>query len=432
MCNKKSKKLISAVLALALLLCSWVSASADSDVPVQVEDADLFITDEAAEQLALFFISDMAEAGQAAWDETTKPTRVVPMYDETGENVTAYTVELTSGYVVVSAYADVPNLFFEWADEAEPVYADLADSPKTRSNTSGEEKIVYVGPLGYYLDNGTDTLLGAEGEEVPREALSNDFDEFRDIDNVSPEAIEMIVESKEEAAGNGGISPLADNDNTPLGYITNTPEYARKLLGGTWKCTSWNNKWESAANFAVMSSFSGYRKHCGLVAITNAIKMYGNQYNNNYIKGLSNHDVFKKVVEVNQLANKKYYEVTQNADGEYEGGTHDKTADEFIVKSFKKCGVTVNTYGEDPYKCTIENVKNATTADRLMYIMLHKYGKPYGNHHVIGYAWACLTDNSFQFPRDMYFLKICDGHKSSARALDMSRLKNDSYWEIKF
>jgi hypothetical protein len=437
--NLKIKKFISTVLALSLLLCTWVSAYADSDVPqpdvAQIENADLFVTEEVAEQLALLFIRDMSESGVAAWDETTEPTRMVPMYDETGENITAYTVELTAGYVVVSAYVDVPNLFFEWADEAEPVYADLVESPaglrKARGSAPSTEKVVHVGPLGYYLDNGTDTLLGEEGEEVPREALSNDFDEFRDIENVTPEAIEMIVESKEEAAENGGISPLAA-DNTSGGYITDSAAYAKNLYGGTWKCTSWSNKWESAANFAVTSSFSGYRNHCGLVAITNAIKMYGNQYNNNYIKGLSNHDVFRKVVEVNQLADQKYYVVTLNANGEYEGGTFDSTANEFIVKSFKKCGVSVSTYGENPYLCTIQNMKNATSADRLMYVMLHKYGDPYVDHHLIGYAWACLTDYTYSYPRNLYFLKICDGHKPSARALDMSRLVTDTYWEIKF
>ena len=160
--------------------------------------------------------------------------------------------------------------------------------------------------------------------------------------------------------------------------------------------------------------------------------MYGNQYNNNYIKGLSNHDVFRKVVEVNQLADQKYYVVTLNANGEYEGGTFDSTANEFIVKSFKKCGVSVSTYGENPYLCTIQNMKNATSADRLMYVMLHKYGDPYVDHHLIGYAWACLTDYTYSYPRNLYFLKICDGHKPSARALDMSRLVTDTYWEIKF
>ncbi len=427
--NLKIKKFISTVLALSLLLCTWVSAYADSDVPqpdvAQIENADLFVTEEVAEQLALLFIRDMSESGVAAWDETTEPTRVVPMYDETGENITAYTVELTAGYVVVSAYVDVPNLFFEWADEAEPVYADLVESPaalrKARGSAPSTEKVVYVGPLGYLLDNGTDTLLSAEGEEVPREALSNDFDEFRDIENVTPEAIEMIVESKEEAAENGGISPLAA-DNTSGGYITDSAAYAKNVYGGTWKCTSWSNKWESAANFAVAKSFPSYTNHCGPTAITNAIKMYGNKYGNNYIKGLSNTQVFNKVMEANKLSGNAYYIPAD--------GTPDKTADAFIKDSFKRCGVTVSTYG--PYICTVEDMKNATTADRLMYVMLHEYGGPYGDHHLIGYAWACLTDNTYTYSRNLHFLKISDGHKPSARALDMSQIVADKYWEIKF
>lgn len=439
--NLKIKKFISTVLALSLLLCTWVSAYADSDVPqpdvAQIENADLFVTEEVAEQLALLFIRDMSESGVAAWDETTEPTRVVPMYDETGENITAYTVELTAGYVVVSAYVDVPNLFFEWADEAEPVYADLVESPaglrKARGGAPSTEKVVYVGPLGYLLDNGTDTLLSAEGEEVPREALSNDFDEFRDIENVTPEAIEMIVESKEEAAENGGISPLAA-DNTPGGQISDTVAYLKYIYGSTWKCTSWNNKWESAAHFAIDTDFPGYIDHCGPVAITNAIKMYSKQYNNSIIRNASDTAVFNKVIAVNNESNKKYYV----PNGMYTG-THMNIANEFIEKSFAKCGVKVLVYGEkmiepkEPYRCSIENIKNATTADRLMYIALRKanYGAAYdGDHGVIGYAWACMTDSNFN--RDRYFLKISDGRNRSSRALDVQRLYKESYWEIKF
>ena len=430
--NLKIKKFISTVLALSLLLCTWVSAYADSDVPqpdvAQIENADLFVTEEVAEQLALLFIRDMSESGVAAWDETTEPTRVVPMYDETGENITAYTVELTSGYVVVSAYVDVPNLFFEWADEAEPVYADLVESPaalrKARGSAPSTEKVVYVGPLGYLLDNGTDTLLSAEGEEVPREALSNDFDEFRDIENVTPEAIEMIVESKEEAAENGGISPLAA-DNTIDGYITNSATYAKNVYGGgIWKCTSWNNKWESSAYFATVYGFLGYDNHCCPVAITNAIKMYGNQYNNSTIKNASSYTVFKKVIAANDEANGIYFSSANGSDMDI--------ADDFIKASFKKFNINVSTGGR--YNCTIDNIKNDTTADKLMLVALHidKYGaNVYKNHGVIGYAWACLTDDAF-YPRNMYFLKVCDGHNSSSRALDVMRLNKESYWQIKF
>lgn len=428
--NLKIKKFISTVLALSLLLCTWVSAYADSDVPqpdvAQIENADLFVTEEVAEQLALLFIRDMSESGVAAWDETTEPTRVVPMYDETGENITAYTVELTAGYVVVSAYVDVPNLFFEWADEAEPVYADLVESPaglrKARGGAPSTEKVVYVGPLGYLLDNGTDTLLGEEGEEVPREALSNDFDEFRDIENVTPEAIEMIVESKEEAAENGGISPLAA-DNTPGGQISDTVAYLKYIYGSTWKCTSWNNKWESAAHFAVDTDFPGYFNPCGPVAITNAIKMYGKQYNNSTIKNASNTTVFSKVIAANNEPDIPYY-------NQWSGGTDMNRCDEFIKKSFNKFNVRVETYGR--YKCDIENIKNASTADRLMFIALHEdgYGAAYGNHGVIGYAWACMTDSNYN--RDRYFLKISDGQNRSSRALDVQRLYKESYWEIKF
>lgn len=118
---------------------------AGTETAVVLTDNDLSINEEVAEYIAQFFVEDMMATGQTTWE--TEPTLVetVPMYDENGEDITAYTVELSNGYVVVSAYIDVPNIILEWADEAEPVYS-LIDVPL--SNTG---KIVYTGALNYFV-----------------------------------------------------------------------------------------------------------------------------------------------------------------------------------------------------------------------------------------------------------------------------------------
>ena len=422
--KRKTNQFISILLALVLLLCSVVPAYAvEGGEPDQIESQDLFITDEVAKHIALLFLEDMVNTGLTTWDESTELVRVVPMYDETGENISAYTAELTSGYIVISSYADVPNLIFEWADEAEPVYAGLPAAHNARSAA----KIIYVGPVDYYLDSGSDTLTGIEGEQVPRDALSNDFDEYRDIENVSPEALEMLTEAKREALENGGIAPLAA-DNTLGGYITDSAAYAKNVYGGSWKCTSWKNDWESAANFAIMdeflSTYPDYEMHCGLVAITNAIKMYGKKYNNRTIQNSSNLDVFMQVANVNIDSWYEYFKPLV--------GTNDNLAGEFIEMSFAVYNISpkVKTYGL--YPCTIERIKGAVTSNKLMYIILKNYnsgGAPYTHHAVLGYAWACLN-NSYQ--GDLYFIKACDGHNTSARNLDASRLIMDKYWEIRF
>lgn len=418
--KRKTNQFISILLALVLLLCSVVPAYAvEGGEPDQIESQDLFITDEVAKHIALLFLEDMVNTGLTTWDESTELVRVVPMYDETGENISAYTAELTSGYIVISSYADVPNLIFEWADEAEPVYAGLPAAHNARSAA----KIIYVGPVDYYLDSGSDTLTGIEGEQVPRDALSNDFDEYRDIENVSPEALEMLTEAKREALENGGIAPLAA-DNTLGGYITDSAAYAKNVYGGSWKCTSWKNDWESAAHFATTYDFPGYTFHCGLVAITNAIKMFGKKYNSRIIQNSSDLEIFLKVFAINSATWNEYYDPG--------GGTYDDCAGEFIDKSFEAYTVspTIKAYGQ--YPCSIDRIKSSIAPNKLMYIMLQNYnsgGKPYENHHLIGYAWACLN-NSYQ--GNKYFIKACDGHNTSARNLDASRLIMDKYWEIRF
>lgn len=418
--KRKTNQFISILLALVLLLCSVVPAYAvEGGEPDQIESQDLFITDEVAKHIALLFLEDMVNTGLTTWDESTELLRVVPMYDETGENISAYTAELTSGYIVISSYADVPNLIFEWADEAEPVYAGLPAAHNARSAA----KIIYVGPVDYYLDSGSDTLTGIEGEQVPRDALSNDFDEYRDIENVSPEAIEMLTEAKQEALENGGIAPLAA-DNTLGGYITDSAAYAKNVYGGSYECTSWGNKWESSSHFATSSAHEDrYPNCCGPVAIVNAIKMYGKQYNDSFIKMLSDTSVFNKVIEVSKIPTPPYYTAAN--------GTNPNTARNFIKDSFKKYGLSVDI-PELRKQCTIDNIKKGTAQDCLMYVTMNgeHYRAPYGNHAVIGFAWACMTKKGTS--TSYYFLKVADGKKSTARNLDVERLQYDQYWPLRF
>lgn len=206
-------------------------------------------------------------------------------------------------------------------------------------------------------------------------------------------------------------------DNTPGGYIDNPIAYAKSIMNGVWTNNGYANNWESYANFATTSNFSGYTNHCGPTAITNAIKMYGKKYNNSSIKNSTNQAIFDKVIAANNAASNSYYNGID--------GTWNSTADEFIKKSFAQCGVSISTYGQ--YTCSLENIKNASTGNRLMYIMLVSHAL-YGNHHVIGYAWTCMTNESTNF----YFIKICDGHKSSGRYLDQILVRSDKYWEIYF
>lgn len=410
--KKFLKKLISTLLSTVLVACLVTPVSAET-AATRIEDEDLLINQEVAENIAELFVDDMVNSGQTKWNSDTEVTHTEILYDEQGENITAYSVELTTGYVVVSAYVDVPSVIFEWADETEPVY---------EGSLSAETKVIYTGPMGYLLDNGALTLQNLEGKEVFRSQVPNQIETLRDMQNVQPSVLQEIVTAKKAAliANGQEATTQAAADNHSGGYITDAGVYARNVYGGTWTCTDWYNQWEDYANFATTSNFSGYSNHCGPTAITNAIKMYGNRYNNYTIKNSSNVAVFNKVIEANWDSGNYYY---NGGDG-----TFDDSADAFIRDSFAKFGVNVSTYGR--YYCTVDNIKNATTSDRLMYIMLHSYGEPYGNHAVIGYAWSRMTRSSDL--GDKHFVKVCDGHKSSGRYLEVSLFIDDQYWEIHF
>ena len=108
-------------------------------------------------------------------------------------------------------------------------------------------------------------------------------------------------------------------------------------------------------------------------------------------------------------------------------GTPSATADDYIRESFSEFGRNIYTYG--PYY-SIQNIKNASTANRLMYIMLVG-NNTYGDHALLGYAWSCMTDETRPY-RNFYLIKVCDGINTSGRYLDQSLIENDTYVEIYF
>ena len=97
---------------------AYESDATDIKLSVPITTNDLFVSQEEAYYIALLFIKDSIHTGLTVWDENTTIKNSVIMYDETGnDSITAYTFELTSGYVVVSAYLGVENIVLEWSDE---------------------------------------------------------------------------------------------------------------------------------------------------------------------------------------------------------------------------------------------------------------------------------------------------------------------------
>jgi len=380
-----------------------------------LEEEDLIISEEAAGYIAEFFIRDMIETGQTCWNDSTAIIETTLMYDETGDNVTGYTFKLSAGYIVVSAYVDLSNPILEWSDVAEPVYED--------AEMDSGDKVVYLGALDYYIDTGEADLETVDGDTVPRDELSNGFEEQRSIENVDEELLSAIVEAKEEALSTPGISTFAA-DNNKGGYITDPITYAKNVYGGTWTANNWANYWENYAFYSKEDDFSGYGNHCGPIAITNIIKMYGEKYNHSKIKNSTKQDVFGEVMYANNKNFGLYFNSTD--------GTFRSTADAFIRDSFDVFDVTVRTFGR--YAVNYQNTVNAVgSSNRLMYIAMNQGSNtPYtgkSGHAVVGFAYTRLM-NSSGFGRA--FIKICDGKNNSARYVEIDSIAGAEYWEVNF
>ena len=376
----------------------------------------------------------MVATDMTDWDSNTSILDCVTTYDVDGESVTSYTFELTCSYVTVAPYLDMPSPILEWSDESDPVYVDFG-------YINSDEKVIYLGPVDYYLDNGSTQLQTLEGSQIPRTAADGSLLEFRNKANISCKLQEEICELKAQAkiCADSGISRIS-SDNYPGGYITDAAEFARNVYKGNWTCIDWENNWENYANFYTKYEVS-YDLACGPIAITNAIKMYGNKYNKSTIKNTSEGTIFEKIRTLKNSSGKRYY-----TDNEWIVDEMIFEVDDYIDSAFSKYSANPNVLG--PFDCTVYNMQRGCDSNRLMYINLDRYmnlgyvDTPYGGDHaVIGYAWSLMEGQGGDDNGPFYFIKICDGVHSSGRYLSQKYLEApdypvtgeiDNYWEIVF
>ena len=419
--TRMSKKIITTFLSLVVLLGAIIPANATevekntAEGTQNITNEDLFISGEVATYIADFFIQDMKKYEFVSWDDSTKIIRTVPLYDQTGDKIVAYTAELNDGYITISAYIDMPSMILEWSDKAAPIYAELSSEPSNRSSQEKPQKIVYLGELNYLIDNGGANLKSVNGIEVPRNSVTEKLSQYRKIDNVKEAALSDLHRAKERA--DEIPKAMRAGENTPGGYISDVFTFARNAYGGTWTAYDWENAWEPYTHYSITSDFKNYENHCGPTAITNIIKMYGLKYNHSVIKNTLPATVFNRVMEVNTASNNKYYTSS--------GGTKDNTAGEFMQKSFQKFNVNISVR---QYYANLGNIRNSTSGNKLMLIALHQ-AAPYGDHSVVGYAWTRIRNQSGGM---ISFVKLVDGHNRSGRFIDIQTISNDKYWEASF
>lgn len=106
---------------MSLSLLATAAFAADTTVgtnipmDTDITREDLFIPHDVAREIAKLFLKDALSFPDINWDENTTVVNSVTMYDaEKGGNITAYTFELTEGYIVVAAYLDAANTILEW------------------------------------------------------------------------------------------------------------------------------------------------------------------------------------------------------------------------------------------------------------------------------------------------------------------------------
>ena len=398
------------IATLLVFCCNPISAHAQ-DIDIQLTEQDFCIDQPTAIEIAKLFLQDMINSKETNWTPETNILSTVTLYSSTNsEESSAYGVQLTKGYIVVSAYLDVPNLILEWSDSASPLYEMFDDKEQKR--------IIYSGPLCYYADCKNGNVRTLDGAIIPAEKISNRIHELRNISNVSKEIIDLILSEKKQMAL-GGSTPGSDS------VITNMYSHASTWYGGTYSIYDYQNKWENYISLHSTSEFSnlgtGYVNHCGPTAITNMLIMYGNRFNVNSIKNAGGaNNIFLNVASIGTA---NLYYVNTNILGM--GGTYDTLANNYIKACFNSYGETVTCTTR--FWLTYTTVEASLRTDHLMYLTLNGHDC-YGNHHLVGYVYYRLFNSTYT--QSAIYVKVADGWSSSPRYLDMQSLSTDRFWEV--
>lgn len=420
------RRVLSILLATVLMICGVFPVNAETVSETSLEPAkeltseDMFLSEDVVSYIAEFFVDDIIDTGNTQWTSATEVVDVVPMYEETGSEVTSYTVNLTEGYVVISAYADVPNIIMEWSDEAEPLYTVL--------DSSENSKIIYTGVLEYFAQSENNTLLTLDGEVIPCTAVTDTVTARRSINNVPQKVYAAFLKEKTDYLNSieGQIRPFANHRDE---YITDPYEHAQNVYNAyDWVEYESADHWSSYANYADMDMFVATLNDCGPTAIVNIVKMYGNKYNRSNIKNESDYDVFDTVLEVNtEHFNETGIWYFNPASGGT--GTQNGSANHFIMDVFDKYGVSVNVSAK-PF-ASYANIKSTLdSTNKLAYLMIGAHSV-YRDHVVVGFAYLRLySDDLYAYKS---YLKVADGYNGDGpRYIDIGDLPAFSFWRVDF
>lgn len=367
--------------------------------PSQIFAEESMLSTDEASSVAYAFISAATEMEDTIWTENTCIANSVDLYDNNNQ-LTAYCFELTtneqeSGYIVISAHLDSPNLVLEFSDRSDPLYDEL--------DVTSVEDIVYTGALGYYNDLGNGVYEDVYDNTVDADEVVNIVDEALDEDYIdeNDEIVDDAMNNEEVYTNDEDIEVDSNSDGT---IIDNSQNYANNNFVGPFVAHEWNNNYENYVTFRTTSDFPGYNNHCGPTAITNLIEMIGDYRNISTITSKSYTTIFA------QVANKGIQEgyFSNNS------GSSWSTLNSYIDDCFAIYGVNVTVSSDNTV--TYNDVKTQINANRPFYLSLHNHSS-YGNHGVAGYAYSQFISETTGFPKS--FIKIADGWAHHGRYIDM-------------
>lgn len=377
--------------------------ASDNLISISKEQYDelVVIPQEEAKEIAMLFVKDEISLGDVVWNNDTYVVDVIEMYDESDSGeISAYTIKLNEGYVVVSAYRDSASLIPEWSDGAEPLFSAF--------EKSSSDSILYLGPYCYYLDTGS-TITDLDGHEVERENLINKNATLRDSSNIPKSAISEIFSSASTPGG-----------DTKSGEITNPIAHANSMYDGPFVCNDYINYWENNIIYYTMDHGydQGYAMHCGPTAITNLIVAYMNRYQT-YVSPQTANDIFDVVAQIGTSNN---YFINNLF-------TPELTLWAYMGQAFNNFNISINNSLFYYITLNYNNLKAALSNNNLLYVMISNH-PVYSYHAVACFAYTRLISQSTGYFKT--YLKVADGLNNSGRYIDLSTVLSYQFYKVVF
>ncbi len=380
------------------------------------------ITSEEARYIAELFITDMIESGTCCWDEDTEIVDIVTLYNENGTAANAHTVELTDGYVVISAFADSESLIPEWSDTAEPLYENLANIEN--------DNIIYLGGYEYFVDSNTTSVTDLDGNTVNKVELVNYVEKSRDINNMPEALVESCVVTPDISLLSHKDDKDDDGYDDKDGSIIDPHIHAEKYYYGDFTTTNYCNQWEEDMFYYTTSQSValGWPGSCGLVAITTIIESYKARYpyrsdipSANTVCNFVGQYGSTHTKELNGVT--KYYYLPYNLYNQdnllIQGmGTDINRSPYFILDCLNYYDIPTNVVGN--FGPNYDSIKTHLEEGCLLFLSMNGH-ELYNNHAVVCFAYTRMVSDKTGYYKT--FLKIADGWHDTPRYIDLASIQ---------